>query len=378
MTWSAPWDISLRQRLSMLRADTHRVAYFAPGPDSGSFRYRCYNAAQAINATGAEVSATYFFQTDLDHLDNLSDFADTLVVFRAPYDTEIERLIGKFRQSGKKIFFDIDDLIFDNQFTPLVASNLNYKPVGKDVEAWFSLIANVGSCLNLCDAVITTNDYLARRIHDFSQLPVSVIPNFVNKEQISVSEALLRRKKQRPPGPGLRLGYFSGSHSHAKDFEVAKSGILAFMEASPHSTLTILGHLELSPELESLGTRLIQKPFVNFLGLQDEISQVDVNLVPLQVSPFTFSKSELKFFEAALVGTITLATPTPVYEKAITDGVNGFLSGAAVWRRKLTEIEELSEDKHRLIASRAWDTAMKNFSWEAMNPKLAALFLDAN
>jgi len=127
-----------------------------------------------------------------------------------------------------------------------------------------------------------------------------------------------------------------------------------------------------------LGPRLIEKPFVDFVSLQDETSRVDVNLVPLQSTPFSFSKSELKFFEAALVGTITLATPTPVFQNSIEEGVNGFLCSAERWERSLLEIEQLTSGQRTKITQAAWETAMNRFSPQAVAPQLMSLFVDVH
>ena len=369
-----PWDLTLRQRLGLLKPDTHRVAYFAPKPDSGSFRYRCYNTSQAINSTMSPVSASFFYRSDLDHLDDLPSLADSLVVFRTPYDTDIDRLITDFKRAGKKVYFDIDDLVFDVQFAPLVTSNLNYKLSGKDIDQWFAFIANIGACLNLCDEAITTNSFLAQRIKDFAHVPVTVIPNFVNDEQLEISDFLRPDKNFSRSGNGLALGYFSGSHSHAKDFDVAQTGVLEFLKKSPQSTLTVLGHLELTPALQELGTQVIRKDFVDFLELQREIFMVDVNLIPLQMSPFTFSKSELKFFEAGFVETISLATPTPLYGEIIDSGVNGFLSNAAQWHSKLLEIQFLTIEQRVHVAQQARTTAESLFSPQAIRDRLITLF----
>jgi len=372
-----PWNLSLRQRLAMLKEGTHRVAYFAPKPDAASFRYRCYNMSQALNTGSKKVSASYFFLSDLDHVDNLADFADSLVVFRTPYDTDVDRVMTRFRRAGKKVFFDIDDLVFDVKFAPLVTSNLNYKLWGKDIDQWFAFISNIGACLKLCDHVITTSSYLAQRVTDFSGLPISVIPNFVNEEQSAVS-ATLRERKNGDESPGLKIGYFSGSHSHVKDFAVAQSGIIEFLAQSPHSTLTLLGHLELPQDLSDFGARIITKPFMNFLELQGAIADVDVNLAPLQSSPFTFSKSELKFFEAALVGTLTIASPTPVFAQVISDGVNGFLSGASEWASQLQRVSDLSGKDRELVASRAHQFSEQTYTGVVARSALERLFMDAN
>ena len=373
---TTPWDLSLRERLALLKPHTHRVAYFAPKPDAASFRYRCYNMSQALNNGSKEVSASYFYLSDLQHIENLADYADSLVIFRTPYDTDVDRVMTRFRRAGKKVFFDIDDLVFDVRFAPLVTSNLNYKLFGKDIDQWFAFISNIGACLSLCDHVITTNSYIGQRVSEFVDLPVSVVPNFLNEEQLAVSGPLWESKTHTQE-PGLSLGYFSGSHSHAKDFAVAEQGIIDFLRTSPASTLTLLGHLDITEELASLRSQIITKPFMSFLELQAAIAGVQVNLSPLQSSPFTFSKSELKFFEAAVVGTITAASPTPVFTDAIDHGVSGYLSGAHQWGEHLHTIAALTSAQRDSIRREARTSALQNYTGEALATTIEALFFDA-
>jgi glycosyltransferase involved in cell wall biosynthesis len=373
---TTPWDLSLRERLALLKPHTHRVAYFAPKPDAASFRYRCYNMSQALNNGSKEVSASYFYLSDLQHIENLADYADSLVIFRTPYDTDVDRVMTRFRRAGKKVFFDIDDLVFDVRFAPLVTSNLNYKLFGKDIDQWFAFISNIGACLSLCDHVITTNSYIGQRVKEFTSLPVSVIPNFINQEQRAVSDRLFE-SQNFSTGPGLSLGYFSGSHSHAKDFAVAEKGVVDFLQEAPSSTLTLLGHLDLTDELEKVKTQIVRKPFMNFMELQSAIADVDVSLSPLQSSPFTFSKSELKFFEAAVVGTVTVATPTPVFTQAINHEVSGYLSGASQWSEQLHTIEALTSAQRDSITQVARTSALQNYTGEALATTIEALFLDA-
>ena len=377
MTTLAPWDTPLRQRLSLLREGTHRVAYFAPKPDSGSFRYRCYITTHALNAHSTEVSASYFFLSDLAHIDDLSSLADSLVVFRTPYDTDVHRVITQFTRAGKKVFFEIDDLVFDVRFAPLVTSNLNYKLWGKDIDQWFAFIANIGASLRLSDHVITTNPFIQERAVEFSGLPVSVIPNFLNDEQLHASEVARAAKTQRSSGPGLTIGYFSGSHSHAKDFAVTATGIADFLASSPDSRLTLLGHIDIPDVLEPVKGQIVRQGFVNYLELQEAVSLVDVNLVPLQLSPFTFSKSELKYFEAAAVDTVTMATPTPLFSSIIKDGHNGFLVPAGNWATRLREYESMSLKARRDIARRARDHALATYTPSVVSSDLERLFLES-
>ena len=57
------------------------------------------------------------------------------------------------------------------------------------------------------------------------------------------------------------------------------------------------------------------------------IARFDINLAPLEVGNiFCESKSELKFYEAALVDRPTVASPTEPYRNAIVHGQTGFLA----------------------------------------------------
>ena len=71
------------------------------------------------------------------------------------------------------------------------------------------------------------------------------------------------------------------------------------------------------------------------MNLQRLIAEVEINIAPLQDNLFTNCKSELKYFEAAITGTITVASPTYTFSRAIVDGGNSFLAAAYEWNAKL-------------------------------------------
>jgi glycosyltransferase involved in cell wall biosynthesis len=358
-----PWNDSLAERLGTLAHSDFRILYFYEHPDSASFRYRCYNMAQAITSSEQSIAGTYIFLSDLEALANPSDFADVLVVCRARYDSHVERLISSFKNVNKKVFFDIDDLIFDVSYAPLVASNLNFDLWGEGLDKWFSLVSRMGATMKLCDEVITTNSYLSGLAHQFSGLPSHVIPNFLNREQLAVSETLYAQKNSRFSGhEKLRLGYFSGSKSHTKDFEVVVDAITENFGTFENLELLIVGHLDLPSSFEKFTDRVSYRSFTDFVGLQTLIAGVDLCLAPLQESVFTYSKSQLKFFEAGIVGVPTMATPIPAFHEAINAPVNGFLSAAGEWHSNLFDAISLGSRELRLVGERARESAHENFS----------------
>lgn len=368
MNTHALWSHSLPERLGMLKKGTIRVAYLAPKPEYGTFRYRCFNPVDAINRHSAELSALYFFYSDLETIDNLSDYVDVLVVSRSPMDAQLDRLYRRFRNAGKRIFFDIDDLVFDVNFATLVASNLGYPLEKADLNNWTAFIASINIALKEADEVIATNEFLAQRIREISRLPVHVVPNTFNDAQQLASDTA--RANVRETQRGLRLGYFSGSSSHSRDFDVVASQIVRFLDESPESTLTIVGHLELPEEFAPLGERVTTKPFMDFLDMQFLVREIDLNIVPLQDSAFTWSKSELKYFEAALVETPTLASATPVFRNAIKQGVTGFLAESTEWFEALQHAESLDHEGLLAVGATARAEVLETYSPLALAEKL--------
>jgi glycosyltransferase involved in cell wall biosynthesis len=71
----------------------------------------------------------------------------------------------------------------------------------------------------------------------------------------------------------------------------------------------------------------------------------------------------LKFFEAAAVGTLTVATPIFSYRNAIRDGAISWLSTEDQWREKLQKAIEIGSD-YADMAERAREYALEIYSPE--------------
>lgn len=365
------WNLSLAARLALLKPGTERIAFLYPKPDVGTFRYRAFNPVEAINHHSTNHSASYFFLSDLRAIDDLSEFADVLVVVRTPFDAPLERLYRKFRHHGKKIYFDIDDLVFNPEFAPLVAANLGYQLEGEQLNQWTAFMTNIGKALSRADAVTTTHSFLADRIAEFTDNPVHVFSNSLNAAQLEVSSRL--SSDQGTQG-SLRIAYFSGSPSHSLDFDVARHGITRFLQESPDSSFTVVGHLELPAELRSLGSRVRSLPFMDFLAMQELLGRCDVNIVPLQRSVFTHSKSELKYFEAAAASTITLASASPLFSEVITQGTNGMIAQPDEWASALHSFSAMDLTERTSMAQAAKEHAETRYSPSALFSQLDAIF----
>lgn len=362
--YADPWPTPLTERLRRTRQGKHRVAYLYDTPDSGTFRYRVYNMVQAL-AARPEISATYFTSGELAELARVLDHIDVLVVGRYRYTNELSQLISRARDYGKRVFFDTDDLVFDLDYVPLMTATLDLNLVHPDLwDPWFAMVGRLGASLKLCEAALTTNEYLAERIRCFTAKKVSVIPNFINREQHALARELYRQKQVSgfARDGRIHIGYFSGSATHNLDLEVAAGAIARLLGKNPEVVLRVVGFMELKGPLRELGARIERIEFQDYLNLQRYVAEVELNLMPLQDNEFTNCKSELKYFEAGIVGTVSIASPVFSYRQGIKDGVSGFLAKAHEWDGKLAEaLQQLGD--YRVMAQRAQQDCEQRYLW---------------
>ena len=100
--------------------------------------------------------------------------------------------------------------------------------------------------------------------------------------------------------------------------------------------------IEEYPALLDLTDRIEWRALRPLAELPEEVARFDVDLAPLEIgNRFCEAKSELKFFEAALAGVPTIASPTGPYRRAIEHGKTGFLAASADdWYRDLRMLIE--------------------------------------
>ena len=368
-------------RLSTLLKGTLRIAYVYESPDYSTFRYRVHNMVEAINLEAQRrstaISASYFTNLDGDFLPLVVDSADVLVLSRYRHSDYLERLLERARSRGATILFDIDDLVFDVDHISALARAIQID------DAHLSLFAGDAvrfrKTIDLCDAALVSTPVLASQLTQLSGLDATVVPNFMNCAQLSISNALFETKQQTGfawSDPTL-VGYFSGSATHNYDFELVAEVLGDFLTQWPHAQLRVVGDVD-SRLLTRFGRARIQRlQKVDYLTLQRLIAEVEFNLVPLVKSTFTDCKSELKYFEAAAVGVPSLASSTDAYSRAIAHGINGFVVDPGDWRRALEDAMDLihSTQNYADMAIEAHRDAVRTFSPVNMGPLIVSSLL---
>lgn len=375
-----PWALEFPERLRRVfdKPAGKRVIYLYNSPDYGTFRYRAYNMCQVWERLG--YSASFFFEGEFPTLNEYISQADIVVVCRVPWSLAYDSLIQRAKGGGLLVCYDVDDLVFDLKQLPELLNTLGIPET--EYNYWFEYVGKRFLAAQYADMFITTTKFLGNYVRNFFHKPTISIPNFMNSEQVEASSKLWDYKEEKQiKGRRVKgskeflLGYFSGTSSHNLDFGMIAENLNQLLSEQANLRLRIVGFLELPPILhahEAAG-RIERLPLQNFLNLQVKIAEVDLNLVPLIANNFTHGKSELKYFESAVVGTPSLASPTRTYAAAIKNGDNGFLCQQGQWYETLQRLITFKPTAMQQVVKRARQHALKNYTAPAIAPMLRAL-----
>lgn len=345
---SEPWKIPFIKRMqnfyALLEKGKKVAVQLYRSEDTSTFRYRCYNVVQALEKS-EEWGAVYFFEREYEKIVALLPKISLLILTRVKWTLPLEWLVARAKAEGVPVLFDVDDCVFDlnaiKVLTNTLAVDFGYEQA---YDFWFADIARIQQAAALAEGFITTNNYLGERLKEKFGFDYQLIPNSLNLEQLQVSETLLKQKEQRKSKKPFTIGYFSGTPSHINDFLVVYKELCELLKKYDDICLEVVGFMEFPKEMQPLieSGRVRFTPLVDFIELQRLIAQVDVNIVPLVENSFTNCKSELKYFEAAAVNVVTVATPIYSYKTSIKNGENGFLCRSGEW---LPTLESLYLEK---------------------------------
>ena len=256
------------------------------------------------------------------------EFPDT-VIFGRVYPTQHDpiKIMYDYKKRGKRVLYDLDDDIWQ---------------VAKDNPS--ALVSNAmkdqyEGMIKAADAVITPSPVLAKKFKKyFPKKPVFICPNMIDYSHYQ------ERPKRNPDT--LNIGYM-GAASHWKDLQLIGK-VIAELNKKYDFLFTIYGltgepleaamyayqkelQYNFQPEkneymksalgfYEQLqGTRFWHIPFMPPELHPKTLSacDFDIGIAPLEDTEFNAGKSNIKFYEYASVGTVTLASDVKPYSEEV-------------------------------------------------------------
>ena len=339
------------------------VCYVGGEPDTPGMIYRVSHYAAACRAAGAVVTVLRSDEAAARMTE--ADGIDLLVIWRAAWTETLAAFIARARTGGARIVFDVDDLMIDPALatTRLIDGIRSQQLTETQVREHYTRVQRTMLAADVCAA--STNE-LAGHMRRFAK-PVVTLPNGYDTATLAASRMAVRRRLAGTPDGLLRLGYASGSRTHQRDFAEVAAALPRVFRARPHCRLVLfqasgvkLIDLSEFPALTAFADRIEWREMVPPELLPRELARFDVNLAPLQPdNVFCDAKSELKYFEAALAGVCTVASPVGPYVRAIRHGLSGFLAAAkADWETILLRLLDDPELRRRVA-----ETALNDVLW---------------
>ncbi len=341
-----------------------RVLFVSGSAASATLRYRVRLPEEGLRARGTRTAALHFTDPRIRHL---APKADVVVLYRCPASKDLLQLLAELRRgpSPPLVTYDIDDLVFTPDHCSFMPFLCGWQRPQR--ENFQREVALRGMLVPAADLLTGSTLGVVSELARLSPAPSAVLPNGIGRVGLADAEQASHRRR---PHEGFRIGYFSGSPTHDSDWAEIESTVIAHLVANPTSELWLVGKVNPSAALAGVRRRVRVVPPTDWRRLPDLLAAVDVTLAPLARNPFTDSKSSIKWLESALVGTVSIATPTPPFRAVIEHGRTGFLAPTpAAWGDWL---DRLADDPQLVaeVGSAARESALTEFGPELQTDRL--------
>lgn len=281
--------------------------------DSFASRYRVEHLREHLAYIGIMSEVIRIEEMDLHNINKYN----IISVYRCTDIERMQKIKKAAKTAGVKILFDVDDLVFDYK----KISELDFLKTEeyKDFELYCT---NIKECMELSDVLTTSTQTLADEMKKvYPNKKVIVCRNVACLEMQLLSEIAVANDNKENTNKVV-LGYFSGSHTHNKDWQFIENSIIRVMEDNKNVEILLVGALQVSSKILSMRDRVKQLPFVDWRLLPKLLRSIDINLMPLENELFHQCKSENKWMEAGLVGIPTIASYNAELANIMEDGNN--------------------------------------------------------
>jgi len=299
-------------------------------------RYRTLHAFEQLSLAGVRVKVAHITDRDVSQQ---AARAGVVILHRVANNRLVEQLARTAVRQNSLLILDTDDYLYEPEVTRWIDSPDFSDPIRLGL--YRTEILCHRETLIQCHAVIASTGYLAGQLAQFGK-PVFVHRNGFSRELLEISEQAIHELHK--PGNRTTIGYASGTPTHNRDFEMIQPTLRSILSRYEQVDLLLIGPLNIGNGWEGFESRIRQVPLVSWRELPGWLAQFDINLAPLVLSnPFSQSKSEIKYMEAALVQVPTVASPTDAFCHAIQSGITGLLSrDGAEWEQNLSQLIENS------------------------------------
>lgn len=309
---------------------------------------------RADEAVDRQIQAVWWHAGGDDRkvIDVLHPDADVIVLQRPLTDT-LRHAIPLIQAKGIRVVVEIDD-----DFEAISPANVSYRrvhPKHSPRRNWKHLAA---SC-QLADWVVVSTPTLADIYGRHGR--VSIVPNCVPAHYLDFV---------RPWHDGVWVGWSGSTETHPHDLQVTRGAVAQAVD-SAGANFAVIGSgkgvrkaLGLRSEVRASGWQEIDI-------YPQMVAELDVGIVPLELTRFNQAKSALKMMEYAALGVAAVGSPTVENVRMAGEGVGLIAENQRHWLGILRRL--IADEGYRAEVVDVGRRAMAAWTYEAR----CELWLDA-
>jgi tetratricopeptide (TPR) repeat protein len=326
-------------------------------------RYRVNQKIEQLEF--ADFSVECLPQREIVQAKNKLHFFHIVIFYRVPAFPEIIETIEYAKSIKKVVFYEIDDLIFDPHEYPDTFESYGGQISKEEYEGLVRGTILFREAMALCENRITSTPALAQEMEKVgTQTTVFLHRNALdhhNSDFISLDIPKLKRDY-------ISIFYGTGTKAHNSDFnDLVAPAIARILEKYPQVRLTVVGYLTLPEILQPYEHQIDKIGIVKDITVYWEfLRQADINIAVLHSTKVNDCKSELKWFEAAVLGIPSVVSSTQTYLEVLDHGVDSLI--ASTPEEWFNNIEQLviDENSRNSIAKAAAEKTWKQYSVPVM------------
>ena len=292
-------------------------------------------------------------------------WADAIIICRLAATYPIFRAISYARSCNKKVYYEIDDLIFTSDYPDKYDSygnSISYNQY-KNLCADYPLRQGV---MTYADEVIVSTAVLAELYalcSKDSTNRVNVLPNLPLTGLHEISKSVSENFEKEVNSKSLGIIITSGTLSHKNILIETIFPILLEILSERHFVkLTVVGHINLPPEFSQYAKQIKTVMFTDYESYLNEIRSSSIALVPLEKHPTTDGKSAIKWMEASLCGLASICSPVKAYTDVAIHGETAlFAETADQWKDSINQLID-NKSLRGKISKNSFDHAKKLFN----------------
>lgn len=334
-------------------------------------KYRVEQKIELFKILGIEATALSWTQQN-ECMEALQTHS-MVIFYRVPAFESMDRIFDECERLNLTTLWEVDDLIFDRE---VLANSKTLNELDKNTFNGLLEGASLYKRAMLkCRGTIASTQHLAEAMLEAGAKYAYVVENALDPETIITAQNLPTTRTSETDGI-VRIVYGSGTSTHNVDFQQAADAILNVLKANKHVHFRLVGVLELPASFDAVKSQIERVELCPYKDYLKVLSECDISLAPLEDYVFNYSKSNIKYIEASILGMPSVCSPLPTFSRVIEHGVNGFLCQTpAEWEEILLKLVHSAELRNE-VGSHSQTTVLNHYSLENIAKEQVAVIVD--